>query len=183
MAHRLFVAVRPPDDVLGAVERATAPARRLMVGPRWTTRDQWHVTLKFLGAVEEVEPVAAALEGAGSVAAFAARVGGGGAFPSVRRGRVVWLGLTEGSPAMEELAGAVDRALVPLGFEPEQRPFHCHLTLARLRQPADVSAAVEAIGEDPVGASWAVEEVVLYESHLSRSGARYEAVARVALEA
>jgi RNA 2',3'-cyclic 3'-phosphodiesterase len=179
---RLFVAVRPPEGVLDAVERVVAPARRRMVGPRWTTRDQWHLTLQFLGWVEDATAVAAALEAMGAGIEFPVRVGGGGAFPRPSRGRVVWLGLLEGESDVAGLAAGVNEALRPLGFEPEKRPFHSHLTLARLRQPADVSSVVEAIGDDPVGAEWMVREVVLYQSHLSPKGARYEPVAQVPLE-
>lgn len=183
-AKRLFVAVRPPDDVLDAVEEALGPARKSLVGPRWMSRDQWHVTLQFLGSVDEeqVGDVARSLESVSSVQPFPARLGTAGAFPRVRRGRVIWIGLVGGQEAMAELAGSVERSLVPVGFEPEDRDFHGHLTVARLRNPGDVSPAVEALGEEPVGPAFTVSDVVLYESRRSRAGARYEAVSVVGLE-
>ena len=180
--RRLFVAVRPPDDVLDAVERATAPARRSMVGPRWTKREQWHLTLQFLGWVDDVDTVSAALEALAARPAFAVRLGGGGAFPSERRGRVVWLGTTAGGDALEALASAVAGLLRQLGHEPEDRAVHPHLTLARLQRPADVRTLVGALGTSPVGADWTVREVILYESILRREGARYEPWSRIALE-
>lgn len=178
--RRAFVAVRPPDDVLTAVERAVAPARHAIVGPRWTDRRQWHLTLQFLGWCGDVEAVAAALDGLEERDAFAVRLGGGGAFPSERRARVIWLGVHRGAEALGRLAGGVAACLAPLGFEPEARAFHPHLTLARLRVPGDVREAVAALGDAPVGQAFTVREVVLYESVLRPDGARYEPLARVA---
>lgn len=185
---RLFVAVRPPDDVLGAVERAVAPARRAVVGPRWTTPDQWHLTLQFLGRVEDddVGDVSRALEPLSKVQPFPVRLGGGGAFPRVSRARVVWLGLVGGGEGMAELARAVNTALAPLGFDrrfdPGDREHHPHLTLARLKVAGDVGPAVEALGDGPVGGAFLVGEVVLYRSRPSRAGSRYDPVAAVPLE-
>lgn len=181
---RLFVAVSPPADVLTAVEEAVAPARKSMVGPRWTTEDQWHLTLQFLGQVEDdvVSDVSRALDGVSQIQPFAVRLGGGGAFPRVPRGRVIWLGVVEGAKGLGVLAGRVNQALEPVGFEAEKREYHPHLTLARLKVPGDVTPAVEALGEEPVGPAFVVSEVVLYESRLSPKGARYEAMGAVALE-
>lgn len=181
---RLFVAVRPPDDVLEAVEKAVSPARRAMIGPRWTTADQWHLTVQFLGPVpdDEVSDVSRALESVSKIQPFPVRLGGGGAFPRISRGRVIWLGIVGGMEGMTELARAVNLALAPLGFEPEDREYHAHLTLARLRNPGDVAPAVEALGDDPVGSAFLASEVVLYRSRVVRSGARYEPISAVALE-
>lgn len=183
MSVRLFVAVRPPDAVLDAVEEVVGGARRSMVGPRWTGRDQWHVTLRFLGHVEgeQVGAISQALDTVSRMPPFPVRLGGGGAFPRPSRARVVWLGLVGGDDPMTRLAGSVNGAVEPLGFEPEKRDFHPHLTLARLRDPGDVTPAVEALGDGPVGPAFTVEEVVLYESRLSRKGARYEPLSAVAL--
>lgn len=183
MSVRLFVAVRPPDEVLDAVEEVVDGARRSMVGPRWTRRDQWHVTLRFLGHVddEQVGAISQALDTVSRMPPFPVRLGGGGAFPRPSRARVVWLGLAGGDDPMTRLAGSVNRALEPLGFEPEKRDFHPHLTLARVRNPGDVTPAVEALGDDPVGPAFTVEEVVLYQSRLSPKGARYEPLSAVPL--
>lgn len=181
---RLFVAVRPPADVLEAVEEVVAPARRALVGPRWTTPDQWHLTIQFLGQVpdEQVTDVSRALESVSKIQPFPVRLGGGGAFPRVSRGRVIWLGVTAGAEGVADLARAVNVALAPLGFEPEEHEYHAHLTLARLKVPGDVGPAVETLGDGPVGGAFVVSEVVLYQSRLSRAGARYEPVSAVALE-
>lgn len=179
---RAFVAVRPPDEVLAAVEQALVLARRSMVGPRWAGPEQWHLTLQFLGPVRHLAEVVTALgEAAATQAAFSFRLGGGGAFPTARRGRVVWIGATEGGEAMTSLAGAVTGALAPLGYPGEERPFSPHLTVARLRVPANVAAAVTALGTEPVGPAWTVGEITLYQSRLSPKGATYSPLAQLPL--
>ncbi|GIU87348.1 MAG: RNA 2',3'-cyclic phosphodiesterase [Acidimicrobiia bacterium] len=175
---RAFVAVRPPGRVLDAVAAwFDAPD---LPGARFTTRDQWHVTLQFLGNRADVEAVAAALAPL-AVEAGPVRLGGAGAFPTERRARVLWLGVAQGAERFARLAEAVGALLAPLGHEPEARPYHPHLTLARLRPPADVRPVLARLRAGPVGDAWTVREVVVYESHLRRTGARYEARARIPL--
>lgn len=172
---RAFVAVTPPAEVLDAVDATVARVRDGMPGAKWTRREQWHLTLQFLGNRVDLEAVSAALAplalGAGAV-----RLGGAGAFPSERRGRVLWIGVREG-PLLTRLAAAVGALLAPIGYEPEARLFHPHLTMARLARSGDLRPVVEALGPEPVGPAWVVSKVVLYESLLRREGARYEAVA------
>lgn len=162
---RLFVALLPPEevlDVLAALPRPEVP------GLRWTNRDQWHVTVRFLGRVESAEPVAAAL---GAVAWPArpveARVG-----PAVGRfgDRVLQAPVT----GLEVIAERVVAATAHLGQPAEERPFAGHVTLARAgRGPRP---RLSQLTGEPVSASWVVEEVCLMESHLSPRGARYEVV-------
>jgi len=175
---RAFVAVRPPDAVLDAV--ASAIAGFVLEGARLTTREQWHVTLQFLGNHADVDAVAGALEGLATVRGDA-QLGGWGAFPKARRAGVVWLGLRHGDELLGALAREVGDRLRPLGFEPEERPFHAHLTVARLQRPRSVEAVLSGLDEGPVGESWRVDEAVVYESRLHRSGAEYLPRARIPL--
>jgi len=174
---RAFVAIRPPDAVLDAVDALSAS---LDLGDgRRTTRDQWHVTLQFLGNRADVDAVIEALAGL-RVAAASAQFGRLGAFPSSKRARVVGLGLAQGDELFDALATEVGVRLTPLGHVPEARAYHAHLTLARCKTPADVRAALAA-DETTVGEPWLVDEVILYESRLRRTGAEYLPVASVPL--
>lgn len=173
---RAFVAVVPPTGVLDAVDAVLASVRDDVEGARWTRREQWHLTLQFLGNRVDLDAVTEAL-GSLAVGAGTVRLGGAGGFPSERRGRVLWLGVTEGAALLAQLAAAVGALLGPIGYEPEARPFHAHLTLARLARPGDLRAVVGELGPDPVGPAWVAREVVLFESLLRREGARYEPVA------
>jgi 2'-5' RNA ligase len=176
---RVFVAVAATAAVLDAVEAASA-LLELPATARRTTRDQWHVTLQFLGNHADVDAVADALARL-AVSGGEARLGGAGAFPNQRRGRVLWLGLCDGAELLQQLASAVGVLLTPLGHEPEARSFHPHLTLARCKTTTDLRPIVAALGPDPVGPAWTVSEVVVFESQLRRDGAQYIPRARIPL--
>src|SRR5262245_36382950 len=185
---RCFVAIDPPADVRAAIAevqrrlRASAGAADV----RWVDAAVVHLTLKFLGEVAEAR-VPAITESLRVVAAPAAplalALGGLGAFPTARRARVVWIGITAGAVDLARLAGGVDQALAGLGFVPDARPFNAHLTVGRVRSPRGIgrlAGAIEAAPRDEIGA-WTVREVVLYRSHLRPTGAVYEAMARLPL--
>ena len=180
---RGFVAVVPPDDVLDAIDARVAPVRIAHDGLRWTRREQWHLTLRFLGPVPDVEGVVAALRDslAGVPHVDALGLGGAGAFPNARRASVVWLGVRDGSEALARVAAAVESASVVAGFPPEPRPFRPHVTVARVPRPREVGAIVDALGEGPVGPPWPVEDVVLVASDTRSTGAVYSEVARLPL--
>lgn len=163
---RLFVAVWPPDEVLEVVAALPRPEER---GVRWSRPDQWHVTLRFLGEVEDVGDAVAAL---GRVVAPSAAATMGPVTEVL--GRSILVAPVAG---LDEVARAVVAATGEVGRPPERRPFHGHLTLARGKRPG----AVRRLAGEPCAASWTVDEVVLVESHLGPEAARYEVVARVAL--
>ncbi len=176
---RAFVAVVPPDDVLDAVD-AAASSIEVPSTARRTRRPQWHLTLQFLGNRVDFAAVAAAL-GPLAVRGGAVQLGAAGAFPTERRGRVLWLGVSEGDALLVQLAAAVGALLEPVGYPPEARPYHAHLTLARLKAPADLRPVVAALGSGPVGRAWTAEEVVLFRSKPGRGGSEYTPKARFPL--
>jgi 2'-5' RNA ligase len=176
---RAFVAVVPPDDVLDAVDAAAAGIEVPSTARR-TTRPQWHLTLQFLGNRVDFDAVAGALD-ALAVRRGTVGLGAAGAFPSERSGRVLWLGVSEGDALLSQLAAAVGELLEPVGYPPEERPYHAHLTLARLKAPADLRPVVADLGSGPVARPWTVDEVVLFQSKTRRTGAEYVARARFPL--
>jgi len=179
---RAFVAVRPPEEVLDAVAEQVAGLRSTAPELRWARREQWHVTLRFLGRVDDLAGLRRALRRLGRLPAFTARLGGGGAFPAPERARVLWLGCASGATELGACAAAASGAVEPLGWEPEERPFHPHVTLARAPRPRNRRSLVEALGDDAVGPAWTVDRVVLYESRTLPDGAVYEEREAVGLE-
>ena len=159
---RLFVAVRPPDEVLDAL--AALPRAR-DTPLRWTTRDQWHVTLRFLGNVDDLEPVVGALTAIQRAlepvdAVLGPRAG-------VLGHQVVYLPVS----GLDELATAVVEATRPFGEPPPTRRFRGHLTLARTK-----GGIVDRSSLD-LSARWTVDHVELIRSHLGRGPATYETLA------
>jgi 2'-5' RNA ligase len=143
---------------------------------RWTRDENLHATVKFLGSVAEgrlPELRTVLTQALGTTPPLSAAVQGMGAFPTPRRPRVVWVGLH--CPPLSEVAGAVDGALAPLGFEPETRPFAAHITLGRVRDARGwprLEAALRAHWDDDFGAC-TLAELVAFRSDLRRDGALY----------
>jgi RNA 2',3'-cyclic 3'-phosphodiesterase len=169
---RLFVAVWPPTSLLGQLRALERPSRP---GLRWTTEDQWHVTLRFFGRVEGAAELAVR-DALGRVAAATAPVKAG-AGPGPRRlGPSVWVLPVEG---LEGLAESIARATREVGQPPSDRRFRGHITVARARRPGAL-AGLPAAG---VCDQWMAGEVTLVSSDLRPDGARYDVVGRWALGA
>jgi 2'-5' RNA ligase len=147
-----------------------------------------HITLKFLGDVpeERLKEISEALERELSGAHGGKIVLQGlGAFPSNERPRVLWVGVAEGSQVLSDLNQRVERALTALGFPREDRPFHPHVTLARLKDPRrqqDARDAIAAHSNEVFGAG-EMRSVLLKESRLSRSGAQHLTLLAIPLKA
>ena len=165
---------------------AMEPFRRLDLPMRWTSPEGWHVTLKFLGSTwpRLVEPVRGAVRSAADEhAAFQTEVTEIGAFPSPKRARVLWAGLSDPENRFRSLVARLDELLRD-DFIPEKRAFTPHLTVARLNPPANLlDAAPDLLRASVSSAPFLVDRLVLYRSHLSPRGARYEAVDRFPLRA
>lgn len=177
---RVFLAVELDDSVRKQVGDFMDTVRaRLDSSSRiaWTAAENLHLTLIFLGEVEadRIETIDAAVRNAltheegGEVA-----LAGSGVFPSWREPRVLWVGVSEGEPLLQRLHARCAEALASLGFPPESRPFHPHLTLGRVKELRDRNTTLRAALEtqQPFGRC-AATEVVLMESRLHPQGARY----------
>lgn len=144
-------------------------------GARWVPPQNIHLTLAFLGWVDEgrISEISGAI---GSAVAdhvdFRVRLGELGAFPTLRRARVIWAGLDDPTHGTSALADSVAGALEPLGFEREARAFAPHLTIARFKVPRPVT-----LDATPEPIAFPVERISLFESHLRRPAPVYEELA------
>jgi RNA 2',3'-cyclic 3'-phosphodiesterase len=174
---RLFVGLALPPAVLDDLDAACAPFRPLRDDLRWTSREAWHITLAFLGEVNDLSltRLLPRLERAARRHySFSLSVAGAGAFPSSARANVLWSGLSGDRRALAELAASVTAGARRAGAAPPDagRRFRPHLTLARCRAPADVRAIVASL-EGYQGPLWTVEEIYLIRSRLGGQP-RYE---------
>jgi RNA 2',3'-cyclic 3'-phosphodiesterase len=169
---RAFVAVWPSPAVVAQLAAIDRPARP---GIRWTTEDQWHVTLRFLGSItgDEVEGVKGGLERLGSIGPRGPVTAVAGPALSKLGPSVLCLPVA----GVDELAAAVIQATAGFGEPGEDRPFRGHLTIARAARGVDPRPPVPV----PFLASWPVSEVTLVSSTRHPEGARYEVIGRYAL--
>ncbi len=172
---RLFVAVELPEPIGDAIEAIVEPLRSLD-GFRWTPVGNLHLTLAFLGWAEPdtVEPIRERLPAAASaVEPFEAFLAGAGRFPERGKARVLWVGFEDPTGSLAELSTAVGRSLEGL-FQPDDRPFRPHVTVARARRPVAVRLPATVVAPR----AFPVEQITLFRSFLGGEHARYEALAR-----
>jgi 2'-5' RNA ligase len=172
--QRLFLAVEMPRSAGKAVAAAIRPWREAFPNARWVQPENWHVTLKFLGwTPARVAPwVEETVEGI--VAAhppLPSRVRGLGAFPSLRRARVLWAGIDDPASGLAALVADLEAGLAE-EFRQEMRRFHAHLTVARSEPPLHLP---EPYTETPLASEpFVADRVVLFRSQLLGGATRYE---------
>lgn len=174
---RAFIAIVIDPQVIRQIARAIARLKPQLTGIRWVQQTNFHLTLKFLGDIDEekIEPIAQALQRhVHPFSCFAINAKGLGVFPGVNRPRILWVGLeATGLPA---LASSIEGALESLGFERDTKAFKPHLTIGRWRRFDGSSQALgkelELWHEHEFG-RFKVREVVLFQSVLKPDGAVY----------
>ena len=185
---RSFIAIELPEAVhrrLAALQERLRPQAR---GISWTRPEQIHLTLKFLGEVPDAD-VPRAVETARNVARqhgpFDLTVAGAGCFPPHGPARILWVGIPSPPADLLTCQKNLQKSFAAIGFTPENRPFHPHLTLARVKDPRagqDARATVERAADFHAG-SFRAAELVFFQSVLQRTGPVYTPMARLPLAA
>lgn len=186
---RAFIAIDIPEDVRAAIAEAQARLKRASrncgMKVSWAKIENVHLTLQFLGYVEE--PVVPKISEALAVVAkqhepFDVPVRGAGAFPDARRPRVLWVGCDDvaitgarHAVPLRDLAHAVQEAMQQFGFEPEHREFSAHLTLGRIKTPKPDDALTRALDsiKDTDFGTMHVDTIHLFQSQLHPEGSIY----------
>jgi RNA 2',3'-cyclic 3'-phosphodiesterase len=191
---RLFFAIALDEPVRAEVAGVADALQRRLAGAKcgravkWVERENLHVTLRFLGEVDEdrARALIASFTQPLTHTAFDLSVGAAGAFPEAGAPRVLWIGAGSGAAAVRAVFDEAEQRIGPLGFEPEPRGYTPHVTLGRVR---DIDRARgrelrEWLSVIPRHlATQHVAHVTLYRSHLSPAGPgpRYEVMAEVPL--
>jgi 2'-5' RNA ligase len=187
---RAFVAICLHPDLIDRIRREQDRLRTKLPGDavRWTRVEQLHLTLKFLGNVPaaQLEALQLSLNHASQgLGPFQMTVEGLGGFPTPRLPSIIWLGLTGELDALLKLQSRVEDGCASFGSHAEERPFHPHLTIGRVKA---VGADLRQIGEIltvlPVGVlgSSRIEEITLMQSRLSPQGSSYIPLGRFKLQ-
>ncbi len=184
---RLFVAIELSSEVKKSLIRAQSVLRKRCDGVRWVGEPAMHLTLKFIGDVDDndvVETTDAVALGVVGVASFDMEVGGCGCFPDRGPVRTVWAGVSEPSGMLAACVGEIEQRLEELGFPRERRPFSPHITLGRVRDDRSggrIRSIVEAHTIEPL--SELVYGVSVMASELSPRGATYARVSQAKFSA
>jgi len=187
---RLFIALPAPEAVKAEIERAQTELKKASPdrGIRWTKREQFHVTLKFLGDVsasrvttlnESVRSYCQKLPGLGLCAK------GIGFFPSERKPRVIWAGTHDQAGLLPKLYEAIQVATCEFTAGTAAEKFTGHITLGRVKNLSQATGkklrGLAAGMKERLFGEWTGEHVEIVQSELSSSGARYTVLAKIAL--
>lgn len=177
---RAFIAIDLDPEIKDALLALVRDLRKTRADVRWVDAAGMHLTVKFLGPVDEgqVPRVEAIMAGAaGRQRPFPLRLEGTGAFPNERSPRVLWVGFAA-APELVSLQSDLEAAFETEGFDRESRDFRPHLTLGRVKGPDGVARAMTELAKrrDAAFGSMTVRKITLFESLLRPEGAEYRVV-------
>lgn len=172
----MFVAVVPPLEVLEDLAEFVEPRKERDSPLRWSSDEQWHLTLAFLPSVADRdldELVERLAETAGRRNPFELRLQGAGSFPNPAQGKVLWTGVAGDLEPLERLSASSRLAAVRAGTEVDAQKFRPHVTLARASRPVELTRWLRVF-DLYTGPSWQVEDIALIQSQLGQGRPRYD---------
>lgn len=180
---RAFLAIEPPEDILQTVLRLQEKLKRDVSGRlSWTRPGGQHLTLKFFGDVstDDVDAISQAVKNRLQAGwAIHLKVEKLGVFPDARKPRVLWCGTSGDIEKLTAVQKQLDADFALIGFPKEDRPFRAHLTLARIKDPREVSGIGNALTKHATfsAGEFQVGELILFQSKLTPQGAIYTRLA------
>ena len=175
---RVFISVEIPDEIKGALQEIQQVFRESGDRVTWVRPQGMHITLKFLGDIEEgsIPGIGARMQKAvDGIEPFVIHLVGTGVFPGTKKPRVLWAGIREGAEDLKKIQEDLDPLLSEIGFPMEARPFSPHITMGRIkeiRDPKRFKAWIERHREAEIG-SMRAASIHLFQSQLRPDGAFY----------
>lgn len=174
---RAFIAVNLPDEIKKKVAEATAYLKQIDSGVKWVEPENLHLTLKFLGWVEEERlPEAVKIAGKLTLPSFKLKLAGVNTFPAGKSPRVLWMDINEGAEELKALADRMEEDLSSAGFKAEGREFSPHLTIGRIKDKRGIDKVMEELGKlaGVEFGGFTVSSFEIMKSTLTRKGPTYE---------
>lgn len=182
---RTFICFELSEAIKKELAQLQLDVKKLGRGVRWSNPDDIHLTLKFLGDVEEnlITDITEAVKAAAAqTAAFQISISGTGAFPNFDHPRVYWVGIKEASGALVRVQSNIENELQRIGFAKEQRKFSPHLTLGRVKSSdglKEISAALQKVMLRNL--NFLADKIIVMKSELQPGGAQYTPLSFVKL--
>lgn len=176
---RAFIAVELPAEIRQTLAELSRRLRASRTRASWVSSENLHITLRFLGDVEDglLNRLGEGLaESYGGQAAFRLRIEGAGAFPNPRRPRVLWAAISEPHDALRSVQAIAEDSARAIGLEPDTKTFSPHITLARIRTQKGIEGLRALVEQEAqfYGGEFLVEAVSLFSSRLTDAGAVYK---------
>jgi RNA 2',3'-cyclic 3'-phosphodiesterase len=183
---RTFIAIEIPSEIKSALTALQTQLRRAGAEVRWEKPENMHMTLNFLGEVDErriVEVEKACVLSAAEFQPFTLSLNGTGVFPNEGQPRVLWAGLSGDVGNVVEMHRRLDDRLAPIGFKRDEKKFHPHLTIGRLKSNKKTRELLAlAYAYQLPTLSFVVTEIVLMKSELHQAGSMYTPMAKAYLD-
>ncbi|MBI4548988.1 MAG: RNA 2',3'-cyclic phosphodiesterase [Ignavibacteriae bacterium] len=183
---RAFIAFETPYEIRDEIYALQSQLKNSQADVRWEFLEKFHVTIKFLGNVDEqaLPDVISSIETAlGKYTCFDVTYQGLGAFPNLRNPRVIWVSCVNADGILEKAKNELDDALLPLGFEKEDRTFHPHITLGRVKSSKrlkNLTPMLEKLTFEP--RSTTISEILVMKSVLKPEGSVYSILKSIQLQ-
>ncbi|HDP69195.1 MAG TPA: RNA 2',3'-cyclic phosphodiesterase [Actinobacteria bacterium] len=183
---RLFVALDLPDKLKDEIGLLKNELNECIKNAKWVSKDNLHFTLKFLGNCKDdiLPEIKSSLKDSVELFnSFSFSLKGIGAFPTKKRARVLWVGVSEGKEAVIDLRQAIEKSLASIGFAEDKGDHSPHITFARIRNHRDVGKVLERVEtKDFSDHLVAVNSVPLFSSRLTPNGPLYEKIFEIKLK-
>lgn len=182
---RAFIAVEISEEVRTEVARLQEKLQTAGADVKWVEPENLHLTLKFLGEIEEgrVPALTEALNFSLRLPPFTFSLEGVGAFPKMEHPKVLWAGIHEGKDPLIGLARVVETACSGCGFPPEERPFSPHLTIGRVRSPQGLNRLIQKLqSAEFQGGKTQAGGITLFQSTLGPGGPIYQPLSEIPLK-
>jgi len=178
---RAFIAIELPVKIKDSLSDIQNKLKNENLKVSWVKPQNLHLTLKFLGDIpfEKLEQIKKITEAAIKASpGFKVKLEGLGVFPSLRAGRIIWVGVNQPPPELNQLAEQLEEKLTETGIPVENRDFSAHITIGRIRNcpsPSHLEKALSKIEMDMPGYDWEFncERISLFESTLCPAGPTY----------
>jgi len=184
---RIFISIELPDGIKKNIEKLIGEFKMNLTPIKWVESKNLHVTLKFLGWVDDKKLdnicnlVSTSLKGVGS---FDIRIEGMGAFPTTKRPRVLWVGISKGAEVLAKISSSLEDVLSKEGFREEEREFSSHITIGRIKDKIDTEMLERHVNKDEnisLG-EFKADHISVMKSTLTQKGPIYEELKRVGLK-
>lgn len=175
---RTFIAIELPENIISSILKVQDGIRSYGLKASWVRRENIHLTLKFLGDINtsDIENIGKEIvEAAKEYPPLNLTAKGMGVFPSIKRPRVIWIGITGQIHRLMVLQKTLDKRLETIGFPRENRPFKGHLTIGRIKRKIDSQRLMTAFREfgEFESETFTANKLVFFKSELNPSGAIY----------
>lgn len=184
---RTFIAIEIPLLIREKISEFQDELKRNQASIKWIKTDNIHITLKFLGNIDEnrITDIAQAIDKVTEqIRPFSIEVAGAGVFPNYKKPRVIWVGAKSEEDVLKIVAKKIEQEMHNLGFEKEKRSFQAHLTMGRVKGWQGIDAVIKKLEEKHnfSGGIFVAKEIVLMRSDLKPTGAVYTPLKKFSID-